>query len=112
MKTINSLEEANMILGFFAVIVSFIVAYKIGKHAGTTYTEEDEWRKNVNHEPTLFSLQHEIWENTHSNWLAFIDSLETEDVKLIRQEKDNLKQEIDKSFNEKVDQLKRLGIIS
>lgn len=95
-----------MLLSLLIFVLALFIGYKWGYHV----RKDEEWRKNLEHEPTLWSLAHDSWKKTQKHWHNFIDSLETEDFKSIKEAKKCLNQSIDQSFNEKVESLKRSGI--
>ena len=99
-----------MLLSLLIFVLALLIGYKWGYKWGHQVRGDEEWRKNLNHEPTPLSLAHDFWKKTQKHWHDFIDSLETEDFKSIKEAKNCLSQSIDKSFNEKVESLRRSGI--
>ena len=94
-----------MFLGLLAFITALFIGYKWGKQV----SKDEEQRKNSNHEPRIFTLEHDAWKKTQERWHDFIKSLESEDVELIGETRGNLNHEINEAFNNKVAQLKRTG---
>ena|SRR3989344_4426778 len=92
-----------MFISFLLIVVALYLGFKWGKQEKV----DEEWRKNSNHEPVIFSLEHDAWKKTKNLWHDFIDSLGSEDLDLIKEKKEKLNNEINKSFNRKIDQLKR-----
>lgn len=93
----------------FLAILIFIIALFVGYKWGKEVNKEDEWRKNINNEPPIFTLEHDAWEKTQKSWHDFIKSLESEDVDLIKKTKNSLINGVNESFNDKIAQLKITG---
>lgn len=95
-----------MFIGLLFFITALFIGYKCGEQVG----KDEERRKNSNYEPRIFTLEHDAWEKTQKCWHDFIKSLESKDTELIRRARDDLNHQINEAFNNKVSQLKRIGI--
>jgi hypothetical protein len=96
-----------MFLSGLAITLALFVGYYWGKEV----TKAESRKKNFEKEPAIFTLQHDAWKKAGEYLDDFIKSLESDDIKLIRETRDNLNHEISESFNKKAAQLKRLKII-